>query len=90
MKRIEKFLTCDEIESNETEKIENGINGVEDKTSRVYDNKEIGWENTTENILEDVSIQAASSQLIAIVGPVGAGKTTLLHVILKEIVSYGR
>ncbi|KAJ8983675.1 hypothetical protein NQ317_003463 [Molorchus minor] len=95
IKRIQKFLLYDEVDKNDLQKeLQNDVNGKDGSAIENYKKSEIGihlqnasikWVNTTENILDYVSVSATTNELIAIVGPVGSGKTTLLHVILREL-----
>ncbi|XP_050518856.1 ATP-binding cassette sub-family C member 4-like [Diabrotica virgifera virgifera] len=82
MKRIQKFLQYDEIQSD-----------MYDDTSYIFDNSYIHikkastkWlKSQPENILENIDMDVTPGNLTAIVGSVGSGKTTLLHVIMKEL-----
>ncbi|XP_056644078.1 ATP-binding cassette sub-family C member 4-like [Diorhabda sublineata] len=90
MSRIQKFLLYDQLENAEDNKKINGVistNPLSKKETRIkLKNVCAKWvKSMPDNILEGVTFEAKSNQLIAIVGPVGGGKSTLLHVILKEL-----
>ncbi|CAG9840924.1 unnamed protein product [Diabrotica balteata] len=92
--RIQKFLMYNELDRR-TDSEKNGTNGITEKVSDKTEKPEVGvkiknasvkWiKSQPENTLEEVTFEAKSNQLIAVVGTVGGGKSTLLHVILKEL-----
>nr|XP_023023834.1 probable multidrug resistance-associated protein lethal(2)03659 isoform X1 [Leptinotarsa decemlineata]XP_023023843.1 probable multidrug resistance-associated protein lethal(2)03659 isoform X1 [Leptinotarsa decemlineata] len=95
VKRIQQFLSYDEL-SNATMidsgHLLNGVNGkahIDTKTKEVgihLKNMSVKWlKSLQENTLENINLEASPKQLVAVVGPVGSGKSTLLHAILKEL-----
>ncbi|RZB40188.1 ABC tran and/or MMR HSR1 domain containing protein, partial [Asbolus verrucosus] len=101
VKRLQKFLLYDEINTEEDKKIHDNIkkkskeaNGsielaesIPSKNIGVYmDDVCVKWTSSSpDNTLSNINFNVGPQQLVAIVGPVGSGKTTLLHVILKEL-----
>ncbi|CAG9825034.1 unnamed protein product [Phaedon cochleariae] len=83
VKRIQQFLMYDEIENPRS--ISNDTRLPSPRIS--LKNSSFKWlKSSLENTLSEISFEASSKQMVALVGPVGCGKTTLLHVILKEII----
>ncbi|KAG5889084.1 hypothetical protein JTB14_004928 [Gonioctena quinquepunctata] len=99
MERIRTFLMYDELlpEASEFTAINRAFQGDENVTVQLKKRKIIAgvnmvnasvkWlESSPENNLEDITMNATSGDLVAIVGSVGSGKTTLLHLILEELI----
>lgn len=97
VKRIKQFLLYDELKETGDASLpykdqKNGLNG---KLSNSQGHSPVGihmknasvkWlQSLPENTLENITFDADSKELIAVVGTVGGGKTTLLHAILKEL-----
>ncbi|KAJ8918453.1 hypothetical protein NQ315_008150 [Exocentrus adspersus] len=97
--RLQKFLLFDELEveaSNDIPKykklVENGVNStvrlgeVSTSVGIHLKNASVKWiQSLPDNTLEDITFEANSNQLVAVVGTVGGGKTTLLHAVLGEL-----
>ncbi|XP_011505092.1 PREDICTED: multidrug resistance-associated protein 4-like isoform X1 [Ceratosolen solmsi marchali] len=81
IKRIEKFLLLEEVESNTKDLIVNN-----DNTSILVKNVNASWsEKSIANTLHDINIVVPQKKLFAVVGPVGAGKSSVLKLILGEL-----
>ncbi|XP_044268134.1 probable multidrug resistance-associated protein lethal(2)03659 [Tribolium madens] len=80
VKRIQKFLSYDEIKPEES------VPNPEKPIGVYMDEVCVKWSpNSPDFTLSEINFGVGPHQLVGIVGPVGSGKTTLLHVILKEI-----
>uniref|UniRef100_A0A1I8MDU6 ABC transporter n=1 Tax=Musca domestica TaxID=7370 RepID=A0A1I8MDU6_MUSDO len=95
-RRIQKFMQLDEVKGTESnltpaivsengKKIEVNANAVKEP-GIVIDNFTAKWNSaSTENNLENITLEFKPKQLIAVVGPVGSGKSTLIQSILGEL-----
>ncbi|XP_061393549.1 probable multidrug resistance-associated protein lethal(2)03659, partial [Musca vetustissima] len=99
--RIQKFMLLDEVEHAEKPATngkvipaiisENGktidVNTAPSKEPGiVLQNVRAKWNpESSENNLENVSLEFKRKQLIAVIGPVGSGKSTLIQTILGEL-----
>ncbi|KAJ8918452.1 hypothetical protein NQ315_008149 [Exocentrus adspersus] len=79
VKRIERFLLLEETGSFNDDNPEKAV-GVSLKQVTIKYN-----DGLLENTLEDVTFDATSHELVAVVGKVGGGKTALLYTILQEV-----
>ncbi|MFB6125488.1 MAG: ABC transporter ATP-binding protein [Halanaeroarchaeum sp.] len=68
-------------EPNRVEGAEDAPDLVVEDGSVTYDGVTFGYEEET--ILEDVTIEAAGGETVALVGPTGAGKSTALKLLLR-------
>ncbi|XP_060518435.1 probable multidrug resistance-associated protein lethal(2)03659 [Cylas formicarius] len=87
VKRIKRFLLYDEVTFDSSSSFLNDFNNSANAPVGIHmDNVSVTWvKKSNTNILNNISMDATSGQLAAVIGPVGSGKTTLLHAILKEL-----
>jgi ATP-binding cassette subfamily C (CFTR/MRP) protein 4 len=91
LQRIEKFLLCEHQESQHLSNKEETYNKIVDSSLSLLPRpsgfciKHVVVKFEKNAVLNDVSLEASSGELVGIAGADGSGKSTLLQVILKEI-----
>jgi ATP-binding cassette subfamily C (CFTR/MRP) protein 4 len=94
LKRIEEFLLCEHQESQHLDNTKERYNKIDNNSlstspqvirtsSLCIKNVVVKFEKTV--VLNDVSFEASSGELVGITGAAGSGKSTLLQAILKEV-----
>ena len=83
---MNKFLNREELpvltgEKEETKGTKNKIANISDGT--------FGWSSTEPAFLQDIQLDVAPEQLVAVVGRVGSGKSSLLAALLGEMKQSG-
>jgi ATP-binding cassette subfamily C (CFTR/MRP) protein 4 len=91
LQRIEKFLLCEHQEFQHLSNKEETYNKIVDSSLSLLPRpsgfciKHVVVKFEKNAVLNDVSLEASSGELVGIAGADGSGKSTLLQVILKEI-----
>jgi ATP-binding cassette subfamily C (CFTR/MRP) protein 4 len=94
LQRIEKFLLCEHQESQHLSNRKETYNKIVDSSlstspQAIYTSgfciKHVVVKYEKSAVLNDVSIEVSSGELVGIAGAAGSGKSTLLQVILKEV-----
>jgi ATP-binding cassette subfamily C (CFTR/MRP) protein 4 len=89
LKRMEEFLLCEYKESQHFDNTREKYNSLSKSHQAIrppgfcLKHVEVKFEKST--VLNNVSIEVLSGELVGIAGPSGSGKSTLLQVILKEV-----
>lgn len=82
LKRLDVFLTSNELETNSVERVEGCGDGV---AVEVKDGN-FSWEDEGDEIvLKNINFEIKKGELAAIVGTVGSGKSSLLAAVLGEL-----
>uniref|UniRef100_A0A0L8GHH2 ABC-type glutathione-S-conjugate transporter n=1 Tax=Octopus bimaculoides TaxID=37653 RepID=A0A0L8GHH2_OCTBM len=77
--RLSKFLTSDEINSDNVNKFHSDENAVRITMA------DFSWSKSSGPLLKNINLQFPLNKLIAVVGQVGAGKSSLVSAILGEM-----
>ena len=76
--RVFEFLE----EEEETKELENPIKIKNPKGNVSFEHVRFGYSDD-KVLIEDLSVEVKSGQMVAIVGPTGAGKTTLINLLMR-------
>ncbi len=76
--RVFEFLE----EEEETKELENPIKIKNPKGNVSFEHVRFGYSDD-KILIEDLSVEVKSGQMVAIVGPTGAGKTTLINLLMR-------
>lgn len=79
VRRVNKFLETDEVDSEAIKQIDDDANVIKIK------NGSFKWEQKGELVLNKIDFVVPRRKLIAVVGPVGCGKSSLISAILGDL-----
>ncbi|XP_045495078.1 multidrug resistance-associated protein 1 isoform X3 [Colias croceus] len=79
MKRLNKFMNCEELD------IESVEHDPKDPNPLSIENGHFSWGDASEPILKNINLQVPRGHLVAVVGAVGSGKSSLLAALLGEM-----
>ncbi|CAD0199749.1 unnamed protein product [Chrysodeixis includens] len=80
IKRLNKFLNCDELDISSVE------HDPKDPNPIVIESGHFSWgEQDTDPVLKNINLHVPRGSLVAIVGAVGSGKSSLLSALLGEM-----
>ena len=86
---MNKFLNREELPVLAAEKEEEEeIKGTKNNIVNIRDGT-FGWSSTEPAFLQDIQLEVAPEQLVAVVGRVGSGKSSLLAALLGEMKQSG-
>ena len=86
---MNKFLNREELPVLTAEKEEEEeIKGTKNNIANISDGT-FGWSSTEPAFLQDIQLEVAPEQLVAVVGRVGSGKSSLLAALLGEMKQSG-
>nr|XP_033816969.1 canalicular multispecific organic anion transporter 2 isoform X3 [Geotrypetes seraphini] len=80
LKRIQKFLSHDELDSNSVDK-----KVISAGYAVTVQNGTFSWAKDLPSTLQDISLMIPTGSLVAVVGHVGCGKSSLLSALLGEM-----
>lgn len=85
LRRIEKFLGCDDLESNEEDANDN-TDRKGDKVALELRQADFSWQGRQGSpTLKNIDFSVNKGELIAVVGKIGSGKSSLLAALLGEM-----
>ncbi|XP_061382589.1 multidrug resistance-associated protein 1 isoform X3 [Danaus plexippus] len=79
IKRLNKFMNCDELNLSAVEHDPKEPNPI------VIENGHFSWSDESEPVLKNINLQIPRGGLVAVVGAVGSGKSSLLSALLGEM-----
>lgn len=79
VRRVNRFLESDEVDSNVIKPIDDDTNVIKIKDASFK------WEKEGELVLDKININISRRKLVAFVGPVGSGKSSLISAILGDL-----